>query len=41
MKNTDKCHVLISGYKHEHVFAKIGTEKNMGKWGCEAFRYKY
>ena len=25
--NTDKCHLLVSGYKHECVFAKIGNHK--------------
>lgn len=25
--NTDKCHLVVSGFKHEHVCAKIGTEK--------------
>ena len=24
--NTDKCHLLIAGNKHEHVFAKIGND---------------
>ena len=22
--NTDKCHVIVSGYKHEQVWANIG-----------------
>ena len=25
--NTDKCHLLVSGYKHECVFAKIGNDQ--------------
>ena len=25
--NTDKCHLLVSGYKHEHVWAKLGDKK--------------
>ena len=37
--STGKCHLIVSGYKHEHV--KIGTEKNVGKGECEAFRNKY
>ena len=24
--NTDKCHLLIAGHKHEHIFAKIGKD---------------
>ena len=26
--NQDKCHLLVSGYKHENVCAQIGDEKN-------------
>ena len=25
-QDTDKCHLIVSGYKHEHVGAKIRTE---------------
>ena len=25
--NHDKCHLLISGYKHENIWAQIGTAK--------------
>ena len=25
--NQDKCHLLVSGYKHENVWAQIGDEK--------------
>ena len=25
--NTDNCQLIVSAYKHEHNFAKIGTEK--------------
>ena len=25
--NTDKCHLLLAGHKHEHVWAKIGNDK--------------
>ena len=25
--NQDKCHQLVSGYKHENVWAQIGDEK--------------
>ena len=25
--NTDKCHLLVSGTKHEHGWAKIGNDK--------------
>ena len=25
--NTDKCHLIVSGYKHEHIWAKIGSDK--------------
>ena len=24
--NTDKCHLLIAGHKHKHIFAKIGKD---------------
>ena len=26
--NQDKCHLLVSGYKHENVWSQIGDEKN-------------
>ena len=26
--NQDKCHLLVSAYKHENVWAKIGDEIN-------------
>ena len=29
--NQDKCHFLWSGHKHEVMFAKVGTLKNLGK----------
>ena len=25
--NTDKCHLLLAGHKHEHIWAKIGNDK--------------
>ena len=25
--NTDKCHLLISSNKNEHIWAKVGNEK--------------
>ena len=25
--NTDKCHLVISGYKHEQVWAQVGGDK--------------
>ena len=25
--NTDKCHLIVSGYKHEQIWAKIGNDK--------------
>ena len=25
--NTDKCHLIVSGYKHEHIWTKIGKDK--------------
>ena len=25
--NTDKCHLIVSGYKHEQIWAKIGKDK--------------
>ena len=25
--NTDKCHLLVSGYKHEHTWVKLENEK--------------
>ena len=25
--NQDKCHLLVSGYKHENIRARIGEEK--------------
>ena len=25
--NTDKCHLLISDYKHGHIWAKVGEDK--------------
>ena len=30
--NEDKCHLLISGFKHEVLWADIGGKKNMGKY---------
>jgi len=24
--NTDKCHLLVSGHKHEHIFVKVGED---------------
>ena len=24
--NTDKCHLIVSGYKYEHVWANIGKD---------------
>ena len=29
--NQDKCHLLVSGYKHEKVWPQTGHEKNVGK----------
>ena len=29
--NQGKCHLLVSGYKNENVWANIGNEKNLGK----------
>ena len=26
--NQDKCHLLVSGYKHENIWAQIGEVKN-------------
>ena len=25
--NQDKCHLLVSGYKHEHIWVRIGEVK--------------
>jgi len=25
--NTDKCHLLVSGYKFEHTFVNVGSDK--------------
>ena len=29
--NQEKCHLLISGFKYENIWAYIGKTKNMGK----------
>ena len=35
--NQDKCHFLLSGHKHEVMFAKIGL-KNLGKLCAKSLR---
>ena len=38
--NADKCHPIVSGYKHKHVCVKVGTEKIWEKRFVKLLRIK-
>lgn len=34
-QNIGKCHLVVSGYKHEHICAKIGTTLIMNRMNID------